>query len=125
MMTITTIKQLSEILNEREYTYYGLRKATDTDLELIESGRDYLNRSHVWDCGDMTDELLSGTCGIYVDSDMDEDELTDRYEHTDRTYYGDTILLIADNTSEWGEDDHEIILGDDCGADVVAIIKIA
>ena len=126
MKTITSIEQLISALENGEYYYYGLRKASDADLEVIESGETELSRSHVWDCGDMTDELLPGTCAIYVDRDMSADEIAYRYDHVVRTYDGDTILLIADNDSSWGEDDDEIILGTErYGADAVAIVKIA
>lgn len=126
MKTITSIEQLIDALENGEYYYYGLRKASDADLEVIESGETELNRSHNWDEFGMSDDLLPGTCAIYVDRDMNADEIARRYDHVAHTYDGDTILLIADDNSSWGDDDNEIILGTErYGADAVAIVKIA
>ena len=114
-----TIK-VSEIIKELEkgeYSYYGLRVATEHDVEIMDRG--YLDPSYDWIDGEITENELSGTCAIGITEDCD---LLARIELT-KKYVGAQLLLIADNNCEYGNDEDEIILGrDGFGADVIAIV---
>ena len=123
--TFTSIEQVISAMKNNRYNYYGFRNATDHDLEVIKSGRDYLDASHDWVDGEDTEENLDGSCAIYIDKDMDEQEIKDRYDQCLYGYWGDDIILIADNRSEWGSDDSEIILGSNGrGADVIGFVNL-
>lgn len=111
-------------LESGNYNYYGLRNATEHDLELINSGRTYLDCSHNWVDNEDTEEKLEGSCAVYVSEYMSAKEITARYNQVLNNYFGNTILLIADNTSEWGNDENEIILGNGWGADVIGIVRL-
>lgn len=126
MKKITTIEELMEILESGEYSYYGLRGATNHDVANIERG--YLDCSYNWIDGEKTDEQLDGTCALSVGDFLSEKEIMRRYNrlamYTAQHGTG-TILLIADNNQEYGEDEDEVILGSNgCGAYVVAIVEI-
>lgn len=123
MKEFTTIEQVISELESGNYSYYGFRNATEHDIEIIESGRNYLDVSHDWIDGEDTGEELNGSCAVFVSEEMSTDEITARYNQALNGYFGDTVILIADNRSEWGNDDNEIILGNGCGADVIGIIK--
>lgn len=126
MKKITTIEELIEILESGEYNYYGLRCATNHDVENIERG--YLDCSYNWIDGEKTDEQLNGTCALSVGDFLNEKEIMRRYNRLAMytSQHGtSTILLIADNNQEYGEDENEVILGSNgYGADVVAIVEI-
>lgn len=118
------IKQIMGELESGNYNYYGLRNATEHDLELINSGRTYLDCSHNWVDNEDTEEKLEGSCAVYVSEYMSAKEITARYNQVLNNYFGNTILLIADNTSEWGNDENEIVLGNGWGADVIGIVRL-
>ncbi len=126
MKKITTIEELMEILESGEYNYYGLRGATNHDVANIERG--YLDRSYNWVDGEKTDEQLDGTCALSVGDFLSEREILRRYNRIamyTAQHGTETILLIADNNQEYGEDENEVILGSNgYGADVVAIVEI-
>lgn len=119
---------LDDVMNELEkhnYKYYGFRNATEHDLELINSGQTYLEPSHEWVDNKDTEENLNGSCAIYISDEMSFDNIRKRYKKCLNSYFGDTILLIADNNSEWGEGENEIILGSNgYGADVLGFVII-
>lgn len=120
---ITSISELRAELESHRYNYYGLRGTHETDMGYI--GRGYLEPSWVWDRNDWTDDRLNGTCALYVDEYMSDAELEHRYFRALNDYsVTGTVMLIADNISEWGEDENEIILGNGYGADVVAIVEL-
>jgi hypothetical protein len=118
------IKQIMGELESGNYNYYGLRNATEHDLELINSGRTYLDCSHNWVDNEDTEEKLEGSCAVYVSEYMSAKEITARYNQVLNNYFGNTILLIADNTSEWGNDENEIVLGNGWGADIIGIVRL-
>lgn len=126
MKKITTIEELMEILESGEYNYYGLRGATNHDVANIERG--YLDCSYNWIDGEKTDEQLDGTCALSVGDFLNEKEIMRRYNRLamyTAQHGTSTILLIADNNQEYGEDEDEVVLGSNgCGADVVAIVEI-
>lgn len=120
---ITSISELRAELESHRYNYYGLRGVHDTDMNYISRG--YLEPSWVWDNNDWTDERLNGTCALYVDECMSDAELEHRYFKALNDYsVTGTVMLIADNVSEWGEDENEIILGNGYGADIVAVVEL-
>lgn len=126
MREITTIEELMEEIEHGNYNGYGLRKATDHDMELINKGRTYLDVSYdAFDNETYFDSPLNGTCAIAVYDFMNKSELRKRYEQVDNVYFGDTILLIADDDCECGNDDNEVILGSNgYGANIVAVVRI-
>lgn len=76
---------------------------------------DEIPKSHRWEDGYETEELLSGTSSIYVGSDMDEVE--EKLESTLEEYkdlysFGHAYLVFIENSwgYEFGEDDGEIVL---------------
>lgn len=132
MKTITTFEELLETLENAEYNYYGLRGASEHDLEILDRG--FLDRSQDnWNERDCEwhdgAEMLNGTSAIYVDEYMSATKLTRKYgmaaKYAANHHSTNTVLLIADNAMEWGDDEEEAVIGDGCGADVVAIVKIA
>lgn len=115
--------QILEELKKEKFNYYGLRMASQSDLDNLERG--YLDRSYDWYDGESTGEQLEGTCAIEVNQDMDNKQIEEIIERL-QMYATETsvILLVADSRSEYGNDDGEIILGHDgFGADIVAVIE--
>ena len=127
MKTITTLEELREEIESGKYNYYGLRGATEHDLTCLDRG--YLdcsldNFDDNYSEYDESVETLNGTSAIFVSADTD---LEERYTIVKNIYLYETktALLIADNNSEWGDDEDEIVLGGDgYGANVVAIVAI-
>lgn len=123
MLKITSIEEIRELIEKENYC--GFRNLTDKDLKTIESGRDYLDPSHVWEDGEMLEETLSGTCAVYIDTDMYDEEIEERYNQAKDGYMGSVIALIGDKNSEWGEDENEIILGGNgYGANILSIVEL-
>ena len=125
MRKITSVEELMEAIEDSGY--FGLRQATEHDMELIERGRDYLDCSYNWIDNVQTDELLPGTCGIGINEYMDAETILDRCNQVnDYMPEGGAVLLIHDGGCEYGNDENEVILGHDgYGADVIAIVDIA
>lgn len=123
---MTKYTSISEIMLELEsgnYSYYGFRNATEHDLKVMERG--YLDCSYDWIDGEQTEEELSGSCAVAIGDYLSENEIAERYNQCRKSYSGNTILLVADNRSEYGNDENEIILGSNgCGADVIAIVEL-
>lgn len=127
MKKITTIEELMEILESGEYNYYGLRGASQDNIDQMDRG--YLDCSYNWEDGECTGEQLNGTCGIGIGDYLSEKEIRRRIERIRNCYNPvhetETILLIADSNCEYGDDEDEVILGSNgCGADVIAIVEI-
>lgn len=124
MKKITTVEELMNELESVAYNYHGLRKATSHDIEIIESGRNYLDCSFDFVDGTKTNTRLGGTCAIEITEYMSENELQKRYEQL-KKYDGKTILLLGDKNGTHGEDKDEIVLGSNgYGADVIAIVEL-
>ena len=129
MKKITTIEELMEILESGEYRYFGLRGATQENIEQMERG--YLDCSFDFDHenGVPSDDYLDGTCALEIREDLPISIIKMMYKNALNLYceaHGtDTVLLIAGRDSEWGEDDDEIIISNGGrGADVIAIVEI-
>lgn len=124
MKEYTNIEQLMSELEEGKFNYFALRNATEHDLKILESGRDYLDSSHNWIDNVDTEEELGGSCGICITEYMKESEILNRFNRCLNIYEGNTILLIADNLQEYGEDEDEVILGSNgYGANVLGYVK--
>lgn len=121
-----TVAEIMEILEENKYNYYGIRGASESDMENLERG--YLDCSYDWCDNESTGEQLNGTCALDINEYMSENKIANICERAYKMYAKcngtNTILLIADNTQEYGNDDGEIILGNGFGADVIAIIEM-
>lgn len=121
-----TAAEIMEILEESKYNYYGVRGASESDMENLERG--YLDCSYDWYDNTCTDEQLNGTCALGVNEYMSENRIAEICERAYKEYAKckgtNTILLIADNAQEYGNDDGEVILGNGFGADVIAIIEL-
>lgn len=124
---ISTIDELMTILESGEYRYYGLRGATPENMQQIHRG--YLDKSFDFDheLGVPSDEYLDGTCALGISEWLPENTIRQRFNNAKRLYCAahgtDTVLLIAGDSSEYGEDVDEIIIRNGVrGADVIAIV---
>lgn len=121
---ITTMDELIDILESGEYNYYGLRGASKHDLNDAQT-KGYLEKSHDWIDGTRTDDVLDGTCAVSVGDFISESEIRNRFNRVKRlySYSTTTVLLIAGDDEDYGEDEDEVIISDNgSGADVVAIV---
>lgn len=121
---ITTMDELMDILESGEYIYYGLRGASKHDLNDAQT-KGYLKKSHDWIDGTRTDDVLDGTCAVWVGDFISDSEIRNRFNRVKRlySYSTTTVLLIAGNEEEYGEDEDEVIISaNGAGADVVAIV---
>lgn len=133
-MSIRKITSTDELIKELGGNgYFGLRGASNHDLEIISTGRDYLDCSQDnWDSRDCEykeeAELLPGTSAIYVDEYMNESEIIKRYNaaygYANNHHGTKTVLLINDKSHTWGVDENEVILGNGYGADIIGIVEI-
>ena len=127
MMTITSINELMSIIEEGKYNYYGIRGASESDM--VNLGRGYLDCSYDWNDNESTGEQLGGTCALGINEYTSEEKAAKICKRALNMYAKrngtNTVLLIADNGQEYGNDDGEVILGSNgFGADVIAIINI-
>ena len=125
MKTITKVNEIMEIIEEGKYSYYGLRGASEADMNNLERG--YLDCSYVWADNECTEEQLNGTCALGIDEYTSESVLLERFNRAANVYAASTktVLLIGDDTQEYGSDDDEVILGNNgWGANVIAIVKL-
>lgn len=135
MKKITTVEELMTEIEKGTYRAYGLRRASERDMEVINSGeidlpcsKDWFNRDET---GASFEELpeLSGTCAIGVDSFFDsENTIEKKYDQVVKTYgpTGNPIILIGGETSEYGDDAGELIIGYEggYGAEAIAIVEL-
>lgn len=117
-------------LMEQETGNYGFRGASKRDLEILKE-REYLDASlDLWnerDCEYRDDaEKLNGTSAICITEYMDMDELKKMYDnakgYADNHHNTGIVLFVYGDTSEYGDDDNEVLLKCDFedGAKVVA-----
>lgn len=127
MMRINTINDLTEILDNGNYSRYGLRGASESDMDNLDRG--YLDCSYVWENNESTGEQLNGTCALGISEYDSEETLIAMYKRALSMYAKhngtNTVLLVADNTYDYGNDDGEVILGNGFGADVIGIVEIS
>lgn len=121
---ISTMKELMDILESGKYNYYGFRGASRHDIRnALSSG--YLERSNDWIDGVQTDNVLDGTCAVSVGDFLSDSEIRNRFNRVKRvySYSTKTVLLVAGDSEDYGEDEDEVIISDNgYGADVVAIV---
>lgn len=123
---ISNIDDLVEELESLNYSYYGLRGATNKDMSLLSRG--YLDFSTDWDFeyDRPSGEELDGTSALVVSDTMTNNQILKVYNRA-KTMYGKTgvVLLIGGEYSDYGDDEDEIIISQGShGADVVAIVEI-
>ena len=88
--------------NEYDYDYVAIRICPD----VVEVGQT-LEPSFVWVDGEITEEVLEGTCGINIQS------------NAACGYFGKCMAIIGGYYAEYGEDVGELIVKD---AVVIAIL---
>lgn len=93
-----------------EFDFYGLR--FDTESYAI---GDILPESREWEDGELTGNLLDGTCAVEIRNGNIEAAL----KIAKREGYTGTAYIIAGNQASYGEDAREIIITD---AEAVAIL---
>lgn len=123
-----TREELIKAIDESGYEYIGIRHLEDDEEYAV---GDFLRNSYDWDyeydCSSYdTDEPveLPGSCayhtGIQAGWD-DEEEIAEKLDKAiaGSSCYSGKAVIIGGNRSEWGNDDHEIIIED---AVVIAIL---
>lgn len=124
MKKITTVGELMDVLDGDGY--FGLRGASEHDIDIADRG--YLDCSYDWVDNVMTDNQLNGTCAIGICDFLSADEITKRYKRAlsyARAKGTNTVYLLHEGDCEYGEDEHEVILGyNGYGADVIAIVEL-
>lgn len=113
-MTIEEIKAIASKY-ETEYEYVGIR----TQEEPFELGH-MTHRSHIWEDGEDTGEMLDGVSCTSVKSKAVAMHCDGKRNNPGGYYYGDHVAIICGNTATLGEDEGELIIE---GAVVVEIIK--
>lgn len=93
-----------------EYSYYGVRYHHNNNTIIDKS----VSESYEWVDGDITDEMLNGTCALdirdMIDNDYTIDEIIESVE--EYSYENGEIIIIAGNNMEYGNDKYEIIIHD-------------
>lgn len=132
MKKITTIEELIAEIENSRLNYLGLRGASEHDFEVEERG--YLDCSldlfDKRDCDyDVDAEKLPGTSAIGITEYMSSEKLMKCYKkakgYSVNHHMTNTVYLIGDNNMDYGEDEDEVILGNNYGADIIAIVEIA
>lgn len=101
--------------NKKNYRYFGIRR----DDRVFKIGEE-LPHSYDWNT---EDEELDGTCAtgfghLWFDGEQDDIDTVQAALDVNEMYDGENIYLIAGWSSEYGNDEDEIIIN---GAEVVAI----
>lgn len=133
-MTKINLDQVMEIM-EQETGNYGFRGASKKDLELANSG-EYLDASlDAWDSGNQTyheeADKLNGTSAVAINEYMNMEELRNRFDCALNDYatgHGtNVVFFVSGEISEYGDDDHEVVLRDDFenGARIIAEVIVA
>lgn len=84
------------------YDYYGIR----SDDAVYEVG-DVMPESREWQDGELTGELLDGTCATEIRQGNLEFALK---KHRRENYCGSRTYVLAGNAASYGEDASEIII---------------
>lgn len=139
MKKITNISELMEEL-ENGHGIFGFRGASEYDVEHRAEfeERGYLDCSFdLWDSRDCeyieNTDRLNGTSAIFAaqggDNWLDEEDVKAAYDvalgYAHNHHFTDLVYLVKDDHSEYGEDEHEVVLGHNgYGADIVAIVEL-
>lgn len=127
------LEQVMDIM-ERETGCYGFRGASKRDLEILKKS-EYLKASiDLWDerdCDYKEDrDTLNGTSAICITEYMEMDELKKRYDYTkgyaDNHHDTGVVLFVYGDSSDYGDDEREILLKCDFeeGAKVIAEVAL-
>lgn len=106
-----TIKNVAEVT---QYEYLGIRAHRGDRLDIGNP----LPSSHVWDDGDMLDELLEGICALRILHDswnetIDQNSVAKAIKDIDAyTWDNSPVVLIGGNYAMEGNDVGEIIIRD-------------
>lgn len=123
-----TREELIKTIDESGYEYIGIRHLEDDEEYAV---GDFLRNSYDWnyeyDCSSYhTDEPveLPGTCAYHTGIRTGWDDEEELAEKLDKAIFGSSCysgkaVIIGGNRSEWGNDEHEIIIED---AVVIAIL---
>lgn len=118
---MNAVKEIINAYENKGYQYFAVRTGRVAKVGEI------LEPSHDWDFeNDLpSDELLDGTCGTNIETIWfdDEEEVAEALEKAiaeNKGYPGEMQYIIAGNSSEYGDDPHEVIIED---AEVIYIIK--
>lgn len=127
-----SLEQVMDIM-ELKSGSYGFRGASKRDLEILQSD-EYLDASlDLWDerdCNFKDVDRLNGTSAICITEYMDMGELKNRYNYTkgyaDNHHGTGVVLFVYGDSSEYGDDDREVVLRCDFsdGAKVIAEVVL-
>ena len=98
---------------ERKYSTYGIRRQ---EMPFEPEGEEMLHTSSLWEDGEQTEDELDGVCALWLGAYKNIEEAIE----ASAVYYGEHVAIIASNSSEWGEDENEVILTEPF---VIAIIS--
>lgn len=104
------LQKINELLNGHDWCYVGLRGMYADEKTGV------MRPSHIWEDGNMTDNMLDGTCAIALGEwwngiDIDIATIEDLMRRA--KMYGDgNIGVIIGNNAQAGEDTAEVILRD-------------
>ncbi len=110
-------KNIAENENyKNEYRYYGIR------FHYAEAkAGEYLECSKIWVDGEATDSLENGVCALdvfeMIDDEWTMEEIIDSVSEYE--YGNGSVVIIAGNDMEYGEDRREIIIHDAIVVDVI------
>lgn len=111
MTTSTEIyAKINELLAEKSWCYVGLRGMYEGET----TGKMHLSR--VWEDGNMTAEMLNGTCAINLGewwdgADFSQQDVENAMKRA-RMYGDGNIGIITGSNAKSGEDTGEVILAD-------------
>lgn len=139
MKKITSLAELMEELGNGR-GIYGFRGASEYDVEHRAEfeERGYFDCSFdLWDSRDCeyieNTDRLNGTSAIFAaqggDNWLDEEDVKAAYDvafgYAHNHHFTDLVYLVKDDHSEFGEDEHEVVLGHNgYGADIVAVVEL-
>ena len=99
----------------KNYDCVGVRSLCDDEHYNV---GDYCRHSYDWDCendvsGYYSNNQLSGTCAIEIVKSVDDDEALQSISAAIKkvkNYNRSRLIIIAGNSSEYGNDDCEVII---------------
>ena len=108
--------EIYEIINSNQYNYYALRGVYSVG-QIGETIAPSFDWDHENDCPSV--ETLNGTCGIELNWNDEVEDIEKKIALAAR-YGNGTVILMAGDSQEYGEDNHEAIIED---AKLIAIVE--